>query len=174
MKAMEKRHRAAQGCIDRFSGKSYDPAAHRDCAYMVRHALHLLGRRVGQGRLPHYKTDLGGIKALRKMGHANLIEAVDALGLVRIAPLAALPADIIALPSDHPMGALALAVGNGRLLAYVEGHDGAVICDAKEFVCAWRSLDSTGGEQNRLWERDYHLAIAEHDLRYGDIEGDGG
>lgn len=140
MMLLEKRHRAAQGCIDRFSGKPYDPAAHRDCAYMVRHALHLLGRRVGQGKLPHYTTDLGGIKALRKMGHANLVDAVDALGLVRIAPLAALPADIVALPSGHPMGALAVAVGNGRLLAYVEGESGAVIVEPKAFVCAWRTI----------------------------------
>ncbi len=140
MTPMQKRHRAAQGCIDRFSGKPYDPAAHRDCAYMVRHALHLVGRRVGQGKLPHYSTEMAGIKALRKMGHASLIEAVDAFGLVRIPPLAALPADIVALPSDHPMGALSVAVGNGRLLAYLDGEKGAVVIEPKEFVCAWRII----------------------------------
>jgi len=140
MTPMERRQRAAQGCIDRFAGKPYDPAAHRDCAYMVRHALHLLGRRVGQGKLPTYASDLAGMKALRMMGHANLIEAVDAFGLVRIPPLAALPADIVALPSDHPMGALSLAVGNGRLLAYLDGEHGAVVIEPKAFICAWRTI----------------------------------
>lgn len=161
MSPMDRRLVAAQGCIDRFAGKPYDPAAHRDCAYMVRHALHLLGRRVGNGKLPTYASDAAGIKALRKMGHANLIEAVDALGLVRIPPLAALPADIIALPSDHPMGALSIAVGNGRLLAYLDGERGAVVIEPKAMICAWRALDLPNGEENRLWRRDYHLATVE-------------
>lgn len=140
MNPMIRRARAAQGCIDRFAGKAYDPRAHRDCAYMIRHALHLLGRRVGQGKLPHYETDAGGIRALRKMGHKNLIEAVDALGLPRIPAASALTADIVALPSDHPMGALALAVGNGRLLAYLDGEQGAVIIEPHDFICGWRSI----------------------------------
>lgn len=140
MNPMMKRMKAAQGCIDRFAGRPYDPRAHRDCAYMVRHALHLLGRRVGQGKLPHYESEAGGIKALRRMGHKNLIEAIDAFGLPRIAAAAALPADIVALPSDHPMGALALAVGNGRLLAYLDGEQGAVIIEPREFICGWRVI----------------------------------
>lgn len=140
MTPMKRRAVAAQACIDRFSGKSYDPAAHRDCAHMVRHALHKLGRRVGQGKLPHYTTEAGGIKAVRKMGFANLIEVLDSFGLERIPPAAALAGDIVALPSEHPMGALAVAVGNGRLLAYLDGEAGAVIIEPAEMLCAWRSI----------------------------------
>lgn len=136
----EKRLRAAQGCIDRFAGKPYEPGK-RDCAQMARHCLHLLGRRVGQGKLPHYKSELGGVKALKQLGFNSLIEAVDGFGLKRIPALAALQGDLVALPTEHPLGALAVAVGNGRLLAYLDGEAGAVVIEAKAYECAWRTLE---------------------------------
>jgi len=137
---MERRMEAAQACLDRFAGKSYDPRARRDCAWMARHDLHHLGRRVGQGKLPTYTTELGGIRALKRTGFASLIDYVDSLGLERIAPASALAADIVALPTDHPLGSLSVNVGNGRLLAYVDGYTDAVVIEPKAFVCAWRVI----------------------------------
>lgn len=136
----ERRARAAQACIDRFMGRPYDPAARRDCAWMARHNLHHLGLRIRQGKLPSYRTEAEGLRALVSAGWSSLADAVDSLGLPRIAPASALPADIIALPTDHPLGALAIPVGNGRVLAYLDGESDAVLFDPTDFVCAWRTL----------------------------------
>lgn len=124
----------------RFADKPYDPEGGRDCWRLFLHDMHLLGVSTGGARRVTYKTELGGIKAARKAGFADLIEIVDSLGLVRIPPLAALPGDVVALPSGHPLGALSIAVGQGRLLAYLDGHDGAVVVQPKAFVCAWRAI----------------------------------
>lgn len=124
----------------RFADKSYAPEAGRDCWRLFLHDMHLLGVPTGDARSATYATELGGIKAARKAGFNDLVEVVDSLGLVRIPPLSAMPADVVALPSGHPMGALAIAVGQGRLLAYLDGHNGAVVVEPKAFVCAWRAI----------------------------------
>ena len=139
MNPMIKRMEAAQACIDRFSGKPYEPGK-RDGVQMARHLLHHLGRRVGQGKLPTYTSEKRGIVALRRMGFSTLIEAMDSFNLPRIAPAAALAGDIVAMESLCPLGDLAIAVGNGRLLGYLDGHEGAVVYTPHQFLAAWRTI----------------------------------
>jgi hypothetical protein len=74
------------------------------------------------------------------MGFGTLPDLIDSFGLQRIAPAAALAGDIVALPTDHPLGALSVAVGNGRLLAFLEGEAGAVVIEPHAFLCAWRTV----------------------------------
>lgn len=137
---MERRLIAAQACIDRFAGLPYAPGQ-RDCTVMARHCLHKLGLKVGIAKGVRYSSEIGGIKALKGLGFKDLIEAVDSLGLPRIAPAAALAGDLVALPTESPLGSLAVNVGNGRLLAYGEDFAGAtIIGDVKDFVCAWRTI----------------------------------
>lgn len=138
MTPMSRRLRAAQACIDRFAGKAYAPGK-RDCLRLVRHALHSARRRVGQGRWPEYSTEAGGLRAMRRRGYSSLVEAMDATGLERIPPAAALPGDIIALPSEEgcPFGcALTVAVGNGRVIGFFQGV--AEVGEPKAYVAAWR------------------------------------
>ncbi|QBX38677.1 hypothetical protein E4M02_11180 [Brevundimonas sp. S30B] len=134
---------AAQACIDRFAGKPYDCAKSRDCIRLAGHALHKLGKRVSLTKGLRYSSEAGGVRAMRKLGFSNLLEAVDAaLGEEnRIAPAAALPGDIIALPTegDNPFGcALAVAVGNGRVIGFQNGH--GVVVQPLQYLAAWRSI----------------------------------
>jgi hypothetical protein len=129
--------RAAQACIDRFAGKSYEPGK-RDCAIMAAHLLHQRGIPVPVMKGLKYSTEAGAVRALKRTGCEDIIAAVDALGLERIAPASARTGDLVGLPCDGgPWGcALTVAVGNGRLLGFVGGL--AVVFEPKEFLTAWR------------------------------------
>lgn len=129
--------RAAQACVDRFAGKAYAPGK-RDCAILAAHLLHHLGRSVPPMKGARYSTEAGAFKALRRRGFGCLVEAVDSLGLERIAPARAVAGDLVALPSeDSRWGcALTVALGNGRVFGFIDG-----VCQAVKplaFVAAWR------------------------------------
>lgn len=129
--------KAAQACIDRFAGKQYEPGK-RDCAVLALHVLHHAGRGVPFLRGHRWTSEKGAIRVLRRLGFADLLEAVDAAGLSRIPPAAALAGDLVALPCDDgPWGcALTVAVGNGRVLGFADGI-GRVV-QPKAYVTAWR------------------------------------
>ena len=129
---------AAQACIDRFVGK---PMAwgKRDCATLAAHLLHQYGIAVPMMKGLKYSTDVGAARALKRTGFACLISAVDSLGLQRIAPAAARTGDLIGLPCEGgPWGcALTVAVGNGRVLGFVDGV--AHILQPAAYLTAWRA-----------------------------------
>lgn len=136
---MIRRVAAAQACIDRFSGKAYDPASNRDCIKLTLHAMRKMGRSTGILKGKRYTTEAGGVKVMRSLGFKNLIEALDGAGLERIPPAAALPGDIIALETeaDSPFGcALTVAVGNGRVIGF-SGGVGQVM-QPLAYLTAWR------------------------------------
>jgi hypothetical protein len=128
---------AAQACIDRFGGKTYEPGK-RDCAILAAHLLHQYGVSVPVMKGMRYSTEAGAIKALKRTGCADIVAVVDALGLQRIAPAAARTGDLVGLPCDGPWGcALTVAVGNGRVVGVLEGVGQVQIPSA--FVAAWRA-----------------------------------
>lgn len=135
---MVRRVAAAQACIDRFVGKTYDCSKNRDCIKLAGHSMHKMGRRTGLTKGLRYSSEAGGLRVMRKLGFKTLIEAVDAAGLERIAPAMALPGDIIALQTgDSAFGcSLAVAVGNGRVVGFVNGF-GAVL-QPLQYLTAWR------------------------------------
>jgi hypothetical protein len=129
---------AAQACIDRFSGKAYEPGK-RDCAVLAAHLLHQYGIAVPVMKGLKYSTETGAVRALKRTGFADLIEAVDALGLQRIAPAAARTGDLVGVPCEGPWGcALTVAVGNGRLFGFHSGF--CQVVQPSEFVAAWRAV----------------------------------
>lgn len=133
------RGEAAQACIDRFGGKAFDPKSRRDCVRLAAHALHCQGVGCAPLKGARYTTLEGGLKALKKLGFEDLIEAVDSLpGLTRIAGARAIAGDIVAMPCDDgPWGcALAVSVGNGRVFGFCEGVGQVVI--PSQILCAWR------------------------------------
>lgn len=84
-----------------------------------------------------YSTETGAVRALKRTGFADLIEAVDALGLERIAPAAAKTGDLVGMPCEGPWGcALTVAVGNGRVFGFLDGMAQVQIPSA--FTAAWR------------------------------------
>ena len=127
---------AAQACIDRFVGKPYEPGK-RDCAILAAHLLHQYGVPVPVMKGLKYSSEAGAIRSLKRTGCRDIMQAVDGLGLQRIAPAAALAGDLIGLPCDGPWGcALTVAVGNGRVFGFLDGIAQVQIPSA--FTAAWR------------------------------------
>jgi len=129
--------KAAQACVDRFNGKSYAPGKH-DCARLAVHLLHHLGQPVAMMKGRKYASEAAALKTLRDLGFASLVDAVDSLGLERIAPARAMSGDLVALPCDDERWgcALTVAVGNGRVFGFLDGVGQAV--KPVDFVAAWR------------------------------------
>lgn len=129
--------RAAQACIDRFGGKGCD-FRRSDCARLACHLFHHAGVKVPFLKGHSWSTEAGAYRVLRKLGFSDLLEAIDAVGLERIAPARAMPGDLVALPAkDGPWGcALFVMVGNGRVFGFYDGR--AQVVRPLEFVAAWR------------------------------------
>lgn len=131
------RRDVTQATLDRFKDQPFQ-FGKRDCVRMCAFHLRAMGYRPHLAKAGSYSTYLGARRALRAAGFYTLGGAVDGIGLTRIAPAAALPGDLIELPSEDDIGALGIAAGNGRLLGYHPDAAGAVIVQPTEFVAAWR------------------------------------
>lgn len=136
---MIRRQQAAQAAVDRFKGQPWE-LGKNDCVRLAAFVLRKMGHRPQLGKAGSYKTGPGAILALKRAGYATLAEALDALGLERIAPAAARVADIIMIPGEAPLdGALTIAVGNGRVLGFHEDAGSAEILQPVDFIGAWRA-----------------------------------
>ena len=136
---MIRRQQAAQATVDRFLDQPYE-LGKNDCVRLAAFALRKMGRRPQLGRAGSYSSTTGAVRALRRAGFATLAEAMDALGLDRIAPAAALPCDILLVPAEGPFdGALHVAVGNGRTISYHQDAIGATILQPIQYLAAWRA-----------------------------------
>jgi len=135
---MIRRQQAAQAAVDRFKGQTWQ-LGKNDCVRMAAFVLRKMGHKPKLGKAGSYTTGPGSLRALNRAGFTSLAEALDALGLERIAPAAARVADIIMVPGEAPLdGALTIAVGNGRVLGFHEDLAVAEILHPVEFVGAWR------------------------------------
>lgn len=135
-----RRKAAAEACWQRFYGKAYDPGK-RDCVKLATHALIKMGHGSGPVKGLRYSTEAQGYKQMRKAGFKSLPEALDAMGLPRIAPAMAMQGDLIALPpgGDSPFGAaLAVAMSDGLVLAFSHDHGICSTWRATAFQGAWR------------------------------------
>lgn len=140
MNPMIRRQQAAQATIDRFQGK---PLAYGrdDCVRMAVFCLRKLGVKVSLLKAGSYRSELGAARALKRTGFATLAEAVDAQGLPRIAPAAAVTGDILALPiNDRDEVALAIALGNGRALGFSAETGVCCVVQPHAYAAAWRSI----------------------------------
>lgn len=140
MHPMLKRQAATQACMDRYAFKPMEPGR-RDCGGLAAHAMHQMGRNARLLNASKHSTMAGAVKYIRKAGFKDLLELMDATGLERIAPAAALPGDIIALASEEGDGfgcSLSVALDNGRVLAF---NPLSGLCEPMEpliTVGAWR------------------------------------
>lgn len=137
--ALIRRRDAAQATLDTWSTRPMKLGS-ADCVRMTAAHLRLLGYQV---RLPpegSYRTVNGALKALAAAGHASIGDALDALGLERIAPAATIVGDVILMPAEHEVGALVVVMGNGRVCGW---HDdaptGAVVLQPLQMLAAWRA-----------------------------------
>lgn len=137
---MLKRQAATQACMDRFAFKPVVPGK-ADCGEISAHSMHHMGRSAKLLNGSDHKTWAGAIRYIRKQGFASLLELMDATGLKRIPAAAALPGDIIALPSEEGDGfgcSLAVALDNGRVLALNQATGLIEPMIPHLFICAWR------------------------------------
>lgn len=140
MSQMLKRAAATQACMDRFAFKPVEPGS-RDCGKLAAHALHGMGRSAKLLTGRRGKTWASALAYIHRQGFASLTEMVDAMGLQRIPPAAALPGDLIALPAleEDAFGcSLAVALDNGRVLALNAASGLIEPMVPRLFICAWR------------------------------------
>lgn len=136
---MTRRVAAAQATLDRFQGRPF-AFGKDDCARMVLFHLRQIGLKPRNAKAGSYSTLLGARRALARAGFATLAEAIDAQGLLRIPPAAAVVGDLLMMPGVDDFGALAVALGNGRVIAWHEDAEGATVLQPVEFVAAWSIL----------------------------------
>lgn len=135
---MIRRQQVAQAAVDRFKGKPWE-LGKNDCVRMAAFVLRKMGHRPQLGKAGSYKTGAGALLALKRAGHGTLADALDGLGLERVAPAAARVADIVMIPGEAPLdGALTIAVGNGRVLGYHQDLGSADILQPVQYIAAWR------------------------------------
>jgi hypothetical protein len=134
---MVRRVAAAQATLDEFLGKPFQ-WGRSDCARMVAAHLRRLGYKVQVPSKGSYGTPRSALKALRARGFESMMDAIDAVGLERIAPAEAVCGDIVCGASGDPFGALGVKLNNGRLLGYHEHAPGAAVLQELGLETAWR------------------------------------
>jgi hypothetical protein len=134
---MVRRAAAAQATLDKFKGKPFHFGS-MDCAQLVAFHLRKMGHKPKLAKAGRYSSALGAKKALKRLGYETLAEAMDGNGFERIPPAAAIVGDVIEMPGLEGPGALAVALGNGRAVAYHEDAIGAVVVQPSQMLAAWR------------------------------------
>lgn len=140
MSELIRRVAAAQATLDRFKGIPIDWKT-ADCARMAAHCLAGMGHQIRRAKFGLYSNEVGALRTLKRGGFADLGEVLDRLvGLPRIPPAAALPADILAVQAESFGGlSLMIAVGNGRLFGFGPDGVGAVLRPLIPPCAAWRA-----------------------------------
>jgi hypothetical protein len=136
---MIRRVAAAQATLDHFKGKPF-VLGEADCARMAAFHLRQLKLKLKIAKAGSYKSPLSARRALIRAGFESLADALDKHGFARIPPAAAVVGDILALPAEDDLGALAVALGNGRVLGWHPDAEGATVLQPTEFVAAWSVL----------------------------------
>ena len=138
MSEMLKRREVTQATLAHFATKPFGWKDGATCVHLVRKQL------VGMGHRPPpmkaFRSALSAKKALQSKGWANLAAMMDSL-LPPIAPARAIMGDIVEMPSDdETFGALAVVVGNGRIMGYLgEGDALTVMQPSVVPLGAWRT-----------------------------------
>lgn len=118
----ERRRDTVEACQTLIVGKPYTPGT-RDCLRLLLKAVRSMGGSTTLAKGAKYTTEAGALRELKKRGFNDLPSALDAAGLVRIAPAAALPADILGLRTAESSFGIAVAIyaGNGKAVTFAEG-----------------------------------------------------
>lgn len=134
-----RRRDAAQVTLDTWSKRPLKLGT-ADCVRMTAAHLRLLGWKVKLPPAGSYRTVNSAMKALARAGYDSIAAALDALGLERIAPAAAIVGDIVLMPAEHELGALVIVMGNGRVAGWHDDDpEGVVPMQPLQMVAAWRA-----------------------------------
>lgn len=140
MKPLIKRQKATAETKAKFAGRDFNWGS-VDCAKMVAFHLRRLGHKVPLSKAGNYKTALGAKAALKRLGYANMTEAMDGEGFQRRpSPAFAIIGDVVSLQSDDPIGALGIVLGNGYMLVFHPDYPTAVVMTMNVIDVAWATL----------------------------------
>lgn len=134
---MVDRVRMTQATVDRFNGKPFRFGS-CDCVRVVAWHLRQFGYRPQLAKAGNYRSALTARAALRKAGFIAVADALDALGLERIAPAAAWVGDIVQGEGDDAFGALGVMLGGDAMLGFHEHSPGATVLRRVHVGTAWR------------------------------------
>jgi hypothetical protein len=135
--ALDRRVAATQQLLDAWKGRPFSWKTGSHCVAMVAEHLRRMGYEPPLAQAGSFASPASAQRALKRVGVTTLSEAVDLMGLPRIASASALAGDIIELPGEAP-GALGVALGNGRLLGWHPDAEGAVVVQPTAYIAAWR------------------------------------
>lgn len=147
--AARRRQHAVETTITAFKEREFDVSKGNDCLAMALKLCKGLGIKIdGAAKFKGYNSLTEAVRLAKSIwGVTNVIDWADKQ-FDRIAPAAALPGDLMALPSAddvHGVGGLGIVMGNDLLFLYDETHPlpvaGRITYDAGlEPVAAWRTL----------------------------------
>lgn len=138
MSEMLKRVAVTRATMEHFAPKPFGWTTGATCVHLVRKQL------VGMGHKPPpmkaFRSALTAKRALQSKGWKSLAEMMDSL-LPAIPPARAVVGDVVEMPSeDETFGALAVVVGNGRLMGYFGETDMLTIVQPTVVpLAAWRT-----------------------------------
>lgn len=138
MSDLLKRRDTTQATLDHFASKAFDWRTGATCVHLVRKQM------VGMGHKPPpmkaFRSALTAKRALQSKGWVSLAEMMDSL-LDAIPPSRAILGDIVEMPSeDEIFGALAVVMGNGRIMGYLGDTDLLTIAQPTVTpIAAWRT-----------------------------------
>lgn len=130
---------AVEATIARFKDKPLT-LGKDDCVRMAAFALRKQGVKASLLKAGSYSSEAGARRVMVRLGYASLADALDSLGLPRIAPAMALPGDILSMRSPAGDVALVVAVGNGRVLGFWESAGVCTVFQPLEYDAAWRCI----------------------------------
>lgn len=125
-----------------FAGRPMDWKTRRHCGRLAAQSLMRMGRNAKLLNACRATTTRGVLAYLKRNKFADLVELMDATGLLRIAPAMARPGDIVALPSEAGDGfgcSLTVALDGGRVLAANPLTGLFEPMTPHVFVAAWRA-----------------------------------
>jgi hypothetical protein len=137
MSLMLRRAEITQATLDRYHGQPFE-YGRADCVQLAAFHLRAMGHKVLLSKGGRYGSALGAAKSLRRAGFASLAEALDAMGLERIAPAAAIVGDILTIPTAARLEALFVVLGNGRAVGWVDETPGAAVVQPVLYETGWR------------------------------------
>jgi hypothetical protein len=131
------RRDATQATLDKWLNTPFS-WGNADCARMVIDHLRNMGHRPKIAKSGGWKTAASARAAIKRMGHADLIEVLDGWGLPRIEGAQAVAGDIAAIEADSPLGCLCVCIGPNQWLSLHEVAEGFTIVEISDFKAAWR------------------------------------
>lgn len=121
MHDLARRDQAVRATMARWQGETFAWGS-ADCAKVAAWHVRAMGHHLAFGfhKAGGYRTALGAKRALTRAGHSSLSDALENVGLERIAPAMCLPGDLLTSGGTEALEAIGIVIGNGAFLGFHE------------------------------------------------------